>query len=91
MTENGTTKVFMDFGVGKHNKWFYITKLVETIGERHAQGLSFLHSFTGCGNSSSLYNHRKCQFWDIWLYDENRESLTDIFIELSNMSSDLSI
>ena len=91
MTENGTTNVFMDFGVGKHKKWFNITKLVETIGERHEQELPFLHSFTGCDNSTSFYNHGKCQFWATWLYDENRESLTVVFIELSDMQSEITL
>jgi hypothetical protein len=89
ITDNGTTNVFVDFAVGKHKKWFDITKLVETIGERNVQGLPFFHSFSGCDNTSSFYNHGKCKFWDAWLHNENSESLTEIFIQLSNMPSEI--
>ena len=89
ITDNGATHVFVDDGVSKHRKWFDITKLVKTIGKRNVQRLPCFHSFSGCNNISSFYNHGKCTFWDAWLDNENTESLTEVFIQLSDMPSEI--
>ena len=86
MTENGVTNIFAVFGVGKHQKCYNIGKLIETIRKRNAQGFPYFHPFTGSDTSSSFFTHGKCQFGT---HDEHEEVLTEVFIELSNMPSEI--
>ena len=78
--------IISSFGVDKHQIWYNIGKLVETIGKRNAQGFPDFH-FCIC---LPVMIHPPV--WDTWLaHDESEEGLTELFIELNYMPSEIDI
>ena len=80
MTGNGATNVVEV--VGRYQKW-YSGKLID---KRNAQEFPYFHSFTGCDTSSSFFIMVNVSFGT---HNESGEELTEVFIELSIMSSEI--
>ena len=83
---NLETNVFASFGVGKSACFYDINSIAKKFGEETCRALPFFHTFTGCDNVSSFFNHGKCKFWDRWDEYQEKDVLTDVFIELSTKS-----
>ena len=85
---NFSSNVFAWFGTGKNNTSFYnINDISLGLGEETCKALTLFHAFTGCDTVSSFFNHGKCKFWDRWQQFDDKDDLTRVFTELSQVES----
>lgn len=90
LISHGIDTFFVEFGSGSHTKYFNVVELFQFLGELRSTALPFFHSFSGCDTTSSFYLHGKCRFWDTWMNTSQEDILNTVFIELSNMPSEVS-
>ena len=79
-------------GTGKLNSCFYsINDIALDLGEEVCQALLLFHACTGCNTVSSFFNHGKWKFWDRWFYFENESLLINVFNELSQRPTNITV
>ena len=54
------------------------------FGTDVCQALPFQYAFSGCDTTSSFYSIGKCNWFDYWIKCEEKEELTETFLDLSN-------
>ena len=52
-------------------------------GDQNSKALPF-QAFTGCDTSSSFFHIGKCKWFDYWINCPEKDTVTSVFLELSN-------
>ena len=68
-----------------------INDIALDLGEEVCQALPSFNAYTGCDTVSSFFNPGKCKFWDRWFDFENESLLTEVFIELSQRPTNITV
>ena len=76
--------MYIYFGTGKNKCVYDINDITLKHGRQVCRAIPFFHAFSGCDNTSSLFNQGKCKLWDKWHDFPDNESLTRFFSELSS-------
>ena len=61
------------------------------LGKETCNVVPIFHTFTGCDTASSFLSKDKCRAWDAWHQSEQKDVLTNVFSELGNKPSRLSL
>ena len=89
---NFSSKVYVRLGISKLDRFFYsINDIALDLGDEVCQALAFFHAYTGCDTVLSFFNHGKCKFWNRWFDFENESLLTNVFSELSQRPTNITV
>ena len=77
--------MFCHFGIGSKASFYDINKISSFLGDITCQGLPFFFAFSRCDTVSSFFNLGKCKMWDRWFEHPDKDRITHVFRELSNM------
>ena len=69
----------------------YIISAIVDLGKETCNALPIFYAFTGCGTVSCLFSKGKCRVWEAWHHSEQKDVLTNVFSELGNKPSRLSL
>ena len=58
------SKLWIEFGVGKHLKYLQAHNMFRSIGEEKSQDLLTFHAFVECDQISSFANYAKRTAWE---------------------------
>ena len=59
-------ELWVEFDVGKHQRWLPIHEYATNLGESICNGLRFWFAFTGCDTVSSFAGRGKNISWTVW-------------------------
>ena len=64
---------------------FTVVSLVELLSTDVCKALPLFFGITGCDSVESFNEKRKCTFFNAWMKNADKDSMTQLFIRLGNM------
>ena len=83
MNELGDSTIYALHGSGS-TSYYNITEMGLEFGDQVSKALPFQYAFTGCDTTSSFFHIGKCKWFDYWINCPEKDTLTSVFLELSN-------
>ena len=72
-------------------EYYDVISAIFDLGKETCNALSFFNAFTGCDTVSSFFSKGKCRPWDAWHQSEQKDVLSNLFSELGNKPSRISL